>query len=182
MGDSIEMYIDTVKLTMRSLPETIDKMDKFLEAGDIKGFTVEAHGVKSVLKSIGATSLGSDAAQLENAGIESNASVCKERYPSFRAALVELGESLKNALPQERGSDKAGDVAKLVRALIEAQTAAENFDRDLALELLAPLAEFTYTVETDALLEEIVSALEAFDCEGAAECIGKLLQSADDSE
>jgi len=160
-----DVYLDTVKLTIRLLPDRIDKMDQFI-VSDMKSFTVEVHGLKSVLKNIGATAPGNLAGLLERAAIENDQPYCDENYPPFRTALVELMESLNTAFPKNNEQQKdTADISKLLQAINEAKTAAENFDRDTALELLAPHIGFTYSEEADRLLEKIIFALEAFDCE-----------------
>jgi len=172
MSGLLDVYVDTAKLTLRLLPERIAKMDKFLET-DIKAFTVEVHGLKSVLKNIGATILGNDAAQLENAALEDNHAYCNEFYPTFRAALVDLKNNLAVAFP-EKSARKTADVSLLVQALPEARTAAEDFDRDNALAIISPHGDFNYSTEADELLEELIFALNTFDCDGALIIINKL--------
>jgi CheY-like chemotaxis protein len=175
MGGFFDVYMDTIKLTARLLPERIEKMDKYIET-DMKAFTNEAHGLKSVLKNIGAAALGSDAASLERAALENNIIYCNEFYPSFRAGLSELSGNLNDALSSRETEDtkEAADVSELLSAAAEAKTAAESFDRDGALDILAPYINFTYGEETDELLKEIVFALESFDCEGALLKLNKL--------
>jgi CheY-like chemotaxis protein len=162
-----DVYIDTIKLTVRLLPDRIEKMDKYIES-DMNSFTVEVHGLKSVLKNIGAAALGNKAASLERAALDKDKPYCDENYPPFRAALTELSESLNTALSLKESKPKeASDTSELLQAMTGAKNAAESFDRDSALEALSPLMEFTYGEETDGLLKEIVFALEAFDCEKA---------------
>jgi hypothetical protein len=67
MGGLGSAYVSTVRLFARLLPETIAKMDGYISEGDLNGFTTEIHGIKGVLKSIGAVKLGSDASLFENA-------------------------------------------------------------------------------------------------------------------
>ena len=172
-----DVYVDTVKLTLRLLPERLEKMDKFIES-DIKAFTVEVHGLKSVMKNIGAAELGNSAASLERAALENNISTVKEYYPPFRAGLVELKESLNGVLQLETGDTKeSADKSSLIQVIADAKAAAESFDRDSALEIITPCSEFSYCAVTDELLQKIIFALEAFDCEEALENIIKLEES-----
>ena len=169
-----DVYVDTVKLTLRLLPERLGKMDEYIES-DIKAFTVEVHGLKSVMKNIGAAALGNSAGQLERAALENNIQYCKENYPPFRAGLVKLKESLDAAMKLETAdAKKTADKSSLVQVIAEAKTAAENFDRDSALSVITPCSDFSYSEEIDGLLEKIVFALEAFDCEDALKNIIEL--------
>jgi CheY-like chemotaxis protein len=162
-----DVYLDTVKLTVRLLPERVDKMDRFI-GNDMKSFTVEVHGLKSVLKNIGATALGNQASALERAAMENDQPYCDENYPPFRDALAELTEQLGVAFPKKDAQPKeTADTSELLQVIGDAQIAAENFDRDSALRIVSPHMDFTYGEEIDELLKEIVFALEAFDCEKA---------------
>ena len=172
-----DVYLDTVKLTVKLLPERIDKMDQFIDS-DIKSFTLEVHGLKSVLKNIGATDLGNKASWLERAALENDQPFCIEYYPSFRTALVELEERLNKAIPTiEVQKNVAVDTVEFSQAISEAKIAVKEFDRDIALEVLAAHSGFTYGEETDRLLKDVISALEMFDCEKALEILTKLSDS-----
>ncbi|MCL2199136.1 MAG: response regulator, partial [Defluviitaleaceae bacterium] len=161
-----ELYIDTVKLTLKLLPERIEKLDGFLE-NDLPAFTIEVHGLKSAMKNIGAAKLGNSAAQLERAGMENNTQYCTEHYPPFKEALNELKAKLSEALPTDTEEKETADKATLLPAIAEAKAKAEDYDRDAALEIIQEKAKFSYDEKTDDQLQKIISALEAFDCEGA---------------
>ena len=173
MSGMPDLYVETVKLTLRLLSERIQKMDAFIDS-DIKAFTIEVHGLKSSMRNIGATALGNNAASLERAAKEDDIPYCKENYPDFKAGLISLEERLKMAIPEEEDQRETADVSALLPALGEAKTAAEEYDRDGALEIINKHAAFAYDEETDEELKQIVFALEAFDCEDAMEKMEKL--------
>jgi HPt (histidine-containing phosphotransfer) domain-containing protein len=169
-----DVYLDTVKLTVRLLPERIDKMNRFIDS-DIKSFTVEVHGLKSVLKNIGASALGNLCALFENAALDRDFAYCKEQYPPFRTALAELADYLSAALPDRSvKSGEPADKALLAQAVIDTIVAAENYDRDNALDIILPFLDYTYNMEADELLKKIVFALESFNCDSALEYLAKL--------
>ena len=164
MGGMHDVYMDTVRLTARLLPETITKMDGYLAAGDIPSFTVEIHGMKSVLKNIGATSLSIGAAQLETDAL--GGSVEEGSYSAFRDSLDAFSKELIAAIPAKEESAQPIDAAELKSAVENAKAAAEGFDSILALEILSPFTSIGG--DMGSLIEEIIHALEAFDCETAA--------------
>jgi len=175
MSGLSDMYLDTVKLTLRLLPDRLDKMDKFINENDLASFTVEAHGLKSVLKNIGASSLGSDAAILEREATEGNRINCLEIYPDFKCELFTLVNHLTIALQSINKKEKSSaDISLLIQDVAEIRAAVESFDSDLALELISPYTEFIYGGEYDNLLTSFINALEEFDCEGALEIIMSL--------
>ena len=173
MSGMEELYLDTVRLTLRLLPERIEKMDSFLNT-ELKSFTIEVHGLKSALKNIGASTLGNAASRLERAAIDEDQGYCDENYPSFRDGLDELKNKLNAALQEDEGEKESADKALLAPAIAAAKAAAEGYDRDTALEIISKHAAFTYGAEIDGLLGEIISVLEAFDCAAAVTLIEKV--------
>ncbi|MCL2718645.1 MAG: ATP-binding protein [Lachnospiraceae bacterium] len=174
MADLPELYMDTVKLSIRLIPETIAKMDCFIAKNYIEAFTIEVHGLKSVLKNIGATIAGSNAELLETAGLEDNGSYCVEYYPAFRESLIKLISRLKEAFPVEAVTKTKALISTLAEPVLKAKTAAGNFDCNNALDIIRQCAMFTYDVETDELLNKIIFALEAFEYEEALKAISVL--------
>jgi len=178
MNDMEDVYVDTVKLTARLLPERIEKMDNYIES-DIKSFAVEVHGLKSVLKNIGSSALGNMSAGLERAALENDIKYCFDNYPPFKSGLVELEDSLGAALKPgagaTSGSASAGACAEpLSSKLADIKAAAEEFDRDLGLEHISPYADTEPDEKTNELIQNIIFAFEAFDCEEALNNINKL--------
>jgi len=158
MGD---LYIDTVRLMTRLLPERIGRLDRFLRA-DLRAFFIEVHGLKSVLKNIGSVPLGNAAAELERAAMVNDRLYCGEKYPVFREGLVGLESELRTVLERKTASVTEGaDASSLASVLAETKAAAEAYDRDRALELISPFSQY----------ERVIRALEAFDCEGAVQMI-----------
>jgi HPt (histidine-containing phosphotransfer) domain-containing protein len=175
MGGLHETYEKTVKLTARLLPEAITKMDKYIAEPSIKDFTIEVHGMKGVLRSIGAVKLGSEAANLENAAIGDDMDFCVKNYPPFREALTSFSAKLDQALESdENAKHEKIDKEKLSAALLDAKAAAESYDAVGAAEILAPIANFSYNKEADELLKNIIFALEEFNCESALSTIKKM--------
>jgi CheY-like chemotaxis protein/HPt (histidine-containing phosphotransfer) domain-containing protein len=170
-----DVYMDTVKLTVRLLPVRIETMDSFI-INDVKIFTNEVHGLKSALRNIGASALGEAAASLERAALDKDMQYCNEAYPAFRKGLVELTDKLNGALLQHKATEikEAADIKSLIAIINDAKTATEGYDRDGALSIIKPHTEYTYGAETDDLLYEIVCTLELFDCEDALQKLIKL--------
>jgi CheY-like chemotaxis protein len=173
MSNMEELYIDTAKLTLRLLPERIEKMDRLLKT-DMPLFTVEVHGLKSVLNNIGAMALGNGASQLERAAIDNNKTFCSRFYPTFRKGLVILEERLRDALTENDAEKEEADKYSIKSVIADAKKAAESFDMNGALGIISNCAMFKYDDETDKILQEIVFALEAFNCKDAVIKINKL--------
>ena len=177
MSGMVELYLDTVKLTLRLLPERVDKMDDFVNS-NLSGFAIEVHGLKSALRNMGAMVLGNRADQLETAAKNADQAYCQEQYPDFRRELIQLEVHLNAAtLSDDEANKETADISTLAPTLQTAKDAAESFDRDAALETLTPHSKYTYGEHVDTLLQDIVFALEAFDCLGAVEKLASLQES-----
>jgi HPt (histidine-containing phosphotransfer) domain-containing protein len=175
MGGLRDAYEKTVRLMARLLPDTIAKLDKYLSENSVKGFTVEIHGIKGVLRNIGASMLGSGAVSLETAAIEGNLEYCRDHYPAFKEKLAEFSERLNAVL--ESGASVVKEQIKrepMLAVLAEAKAAAEGYDSMRALNVLARLEGCSYSAEADKLIESIVFALEEFDCASAINNIIKI--------
>jgi len=167
VGGLRDIYEQSVRVTVRLLPETIGKMDVYLADEDIKKFGIEAHGMKSVLRNIGAATLGSMAAWLENAAKTDDLDYCQENYPPFKELLLKF-ESEANAVIAEKVSDKGEIDKETFRAAIEtALEAANSYDAVAALEAVRPLSGYAYDKDIGDCLKKTIFALEEFNCENA---------------
>jgi HPt (histidine-containing phosphotransfer) domain-containing protein len=168
MGGLEEAYEKTVRILARLMPEATEKMDRHIASKNLKDFTVEVHGIKGVLRNIGAVDLGNDAAALEGAAIEKRMEFCAERYVPFKEALMRFSERLDAALAEKPDTVKDKiDKETLLAAVIAAKEAANGFDAMGAADTLAEAAKLSYNDETDVLLKDVLLALEVFDCKGA---------------
>jgi len=150
-------------------------MDTYLEEDKISDFRIEVHGIKSVMKNIGAASLGNVAAKLESSAIENNKEFCDENYPLFKTALLKLMEQLNSVLSEDsQGEKDKVDKEELIKSTEIAKSAIECFDRDQALKILTPYTNFTLGEDADNILKEIIFALDAFDCENAQKLLTSL--------
>jgi len=177
MGNMKDVYLDTVKLTARLLPERIEKMDRFI-LSDIKLFSIEVHGLKSALKNIGQSALGNMAAGLERAALENDMEFCNVNYPPFKSGLTELEGRLSAAMKPDpgaaTGADSGAGAEPLSSKLSEIKAAAEEYDRDRGLELILQYAGSESDDEANELIQSIIFAFEAFDCDEAITNIEKL--------
>jgi len=69
------------------------------------------------------------------------------------------------------------DKTILSQAIIELKDAADCYDSVLALKLIAPLVSFSFSMEANELMKEIIFELESYDYEGAISSIIKLEES-----
>jgi len=134
MGGLTDVYTNAIKLTTRLLPETLDKLDNYVQSGDIKAFAVEIHGLKGVFNNIGAYTLGQKADLLESEALKDK--LCCQTYDRFKISAIELYEKMSDALPEEeeKKEDLPPVYSELAKIAEEVRIAAEGFDSVLALE------------------------------------------------
>ena len=174
IGGAEDMYVDTVRITARMMPERIENIDRYTDR-DIESFKVEIHGIKSVLTNIGAHILSAGAAQLERAAVDVDMSYIKNNYPAFRSELVSLSEELNDVLQSESAvTGKTADRTLLSKIFSEVKAATEDYDSILALEILSPHIDFSYDKEIDELLRKIVFSLDTSDYESALDNIAAM--------
>ena len=99
LDGSHSFYIYTTEMTTRLMPKTINKMDDYMASGDVNAFKIEAHGIKTALRNIGAFGLGNEAAGLEEEA--SRGSINNESYQGFRDSLSQLLNKLAAVIPEE---------------------------------------------------------------------------------
>jgi len=173
-GGFEDVYESSVRLFIRLLPETLLRMDGYLET-DMAAFAIDVHGLKGSLYSIGAAALGNRAARIEEAAKSGDTAHCEEHYPPFREALTEFLKKITGALPSPNAVEKqAGDARFLLDRLEKAVELARDFDAFEAKNAMTEAAGFTYNPEADSLIHEITDSLERFDCESALQLMEKL--------
>ena len=65
----------------------------------------------------------------------------------------------------------------LSQTINELKDAADCYNSVLALKLIAPLSKFSFSMEANELMKEIIYELESYDYEGAISSIIKLEES-----
>ena len=164
-------YEKTVRLSVRLLPENIEKLETYIDT-ELSRYAIEVHGIKGVLNGIGAYSLGEESLVLENLSRVGDWDACKMKHPAFIGEVKAFLEAVLQMFGEEE--KQRGETGKLSEAIPSVEHALKVYNGLLALDLLSPLAGYTYGQPTDALLTELVGACERFDFDKAAEDLRKL--------
>jgi CheY-like chemotaxis protein len=172
-----DMYLETIELFNRKIvPDCINMYDK-LNYGDINGFAILVHGVKSELSTIGAMSLSETALRLEMAAKGNDFDFCVQRFPVFRNKLLKLNKDLSAVLQEHAETKKektGGDKAFLSEQVEKALEAASGFDSDAGLNAINDLLVYDFGEEINALLESAASAFKEFNYNAVTEALNKL--------
>ena len=90
-GDA-EDYLDALAVFSESVPLKADKIENALSEGDIEGYTILVHSLKSSARTIGATDLSDLAKKLEIAGRNGDTDTIQKETPRLLSEYRQLGE------------------------------------------------------------------------------------------
>jgi CheY-like chemotaxis protein len=175
------MYCDTMEMFYKKSAAERDKMIMLLNKGDLSGFSITVHAIKSVLSTIGAMTLSGLAAELEDASKAGNGLFCNEKFPAFKEKLGVLQEQLAAVFPQEEKpapEKKAGDKTFLLESVQKASEAADDFDGDAGLETMKALSDYDFGEEINELIEKTSAAFGDFDFSTAEETLNDIKEKA----
>jgi signal transduction histidine kinase/DNA-binding NarL/FixJ family response regulator len=173
-----DMYRETMELFNRKLVPECDEMSSKIKHGDISGFSISVHAMKSALSTIGAMSLSDTAFRLETASKENDIEFCVERFPVFRDKLLKLHEELSAVFHDDTETEikrKSGDTAYLREKIEKALEAASDFDSDTGLSIINDLLTYDFGERTDAILENAAAAFKDFKYNAVTELLNKLM-------
>jgi signal transduction histidine kinase/FixJ family two-component response regulator/HPt (histidine-containing phosphotransfer) domain-containing protein len=134
-----DVYESSLKHMIRQIAKDSVSLPAFLEAVDMRSFTITAHSLKGSLANIGAMQLSDYAQELEEAGARDDAVYCALNISDFIRALDELHTDLTNAFAVLK-SKKPADIPPelpLIFARLERALDTMNFaEIDDAVETL----------------------------------------------
>jgi CheY-like chemotaxis protein len=171
-----DVYEKSLKLTIAEIEKCDKNLNNFLEAGDIRNFSIEAHSMKGSLANIGATELSANAHALETAADRGDAAFCTAKLPPFLQALNRLRLSLTQAFAKESENRGPVMIPPALPLVFEELTAA--FSR-MDFPAIDKGIESLNALNTDGALKEeierIKDAVLVMDYDGAMEVMRKLL-------
>jgi len=181
-GGDLKLYQEVLLVTYQDGLKQLKELEKALEAADIKNYTIQAHALKSVAANIGAVELSELAKLHEFAGKEQDFAYIEENAPAllkqYQDILNEIGQYIQNIqnteeefkekkekVLQKKEWMKKNDFDDIVENLIDY---LNDFDFDMAKELLEGLKEFTFPPLVEEALFKAEEKLEQIDYEAAA--------------
>jgi len=176
-----DMYRETLELFNKKIVSECDAMDSKINSGDIKGFSISVHAMKSALSTIGAMNLSETALRLETASKNNDVEFCTHRFPAFRDKMINLHEELSVIFPDAAETQikkKSGDTAYLKENVEKALAAASDFDRDAGLNVINDLLTYDFGEQNNASLENAAAAFKDFNFDAVEEQLNKLKENA----
>jgi CheY-like chemotaxis protein/HPt (histidine-containing phosphotransfer) domain-containing protein len=153
-----------------------EKMTTLLRKGNIAGFAIAIHAMKSSLAIIGESALSSVAGELEASAKKDELRHCRGYFAKFEVRLRELHERLNvvhppPTAPDDSGAKLQGESTTLAKLVKDAISAANDFDSDAATEHIKALLEFDFGAAVTTSLNAALTAFEDFDFDTAIEIL-----------
>ena len=173
---SSEKYVSALQRYFRGYESNKKALEDFLSSGDMEGYSIKVHSLKSNSRMIGASALGDAFEELELAAREGNAGLVNSKtsfaldlYSEVIDAIRPLGEMEKVTAGDEITADEAKEIAeKLLEAL-------DDFDDDLSAELTAKLGGYPFRITQRQKLKEAADLISDFMYDEAAELIKEII-------
>ncbi len=162
---SPELFMTVLKEYFISIDKKADTIQQYYDAGEWHSYTVEVHALKSASRQIGAMELADTAAELEQAGNDSNTELIRKKT----LPMLEVYRSLKGVL--------APQFPELAEKELKA---ASNEDIAPLLDKLSEALEFFDTLQIDEVVEEM-SGFSYAD-EKQQSCFDRLREAAEISD
>ncbi len=156
-----EQYITILRGYCEDWNQSGDLADQLFEKRDWKNYTIAVHGMKSAMRSIGATQLSEQARLLEYAGKEGRIDFILQNHSGLMAAYRRLFEKLKkNELICPNQGGETEEAPTMVEIYSMPVISSETLDR-----MIEQMEDITYSLDGERLLE-LISELETYQYKG----------------
>ena len=183
MGGSVDAYNRILNVFLSEGRTQSQLLRKYAEAGSVNSYRIEAHSLKSVAASIGATELSMQAKEHEDAAKQGDESFVSEHYSEladkYDTLLNDVEDYLRSCGLLEKNGAVAAETAEMqpISAQKKHSDAAEIrrlielFDSDAALEKLNELLGCKLDASDRTKLTKAAGLLENYDFDGALQAI-----------
>ena len=170
-----DKFISAVQRYFRNYEKNRAMMEEYYAQKDHENFKITVHALKSNSKMIGATALSGLFETLEAAAGSKDEGVIEELTPRVLKDYENLVEKLKPAgeMGDVRAADEiSGEIAKeTAEKLLDA---LDDFDSDLAAELVKKLSGYPFRMTQAKMLKEAAGYIDDFLYDEAADIIRQI--------
>ena len=170
------IYEQSLRILVRKLPETMERLEDFIKEDSLKSFCIEVHGLKGSLNNIGAIELASKAEILELKSKDNDVGFCREHLQEFIDMLDVLYTKLA-AIIYENTTEavmERGDRTLLIKKIPIVRQMLDDFEADAALALLREFVGFDFGSEINEQLKSAMNFTEEFEYDKAIEVLDTL--------
>lgn len=171
-----DKYAAALQRYFRNYETNRRAVEELLAAGDVDGYTIKVHALKSNSKMIGANELAVSFEALELAGRRGDAAFLSENTPPTLASYAKLVELLRPIGEAETvraaGELDAEEAAQVAAGLL---AALDEFDDELSAELAAKLSGYPFRPTQKEKLRAAARYIADFMYDEAAELIREIV-------
>jgi len=162
---SEEVYIGILKTYYMDLKNAFERINHSKEAGNIKKFVVDVHGVKSISASVGAYALSELAKELEFAGKEERLDFIEKHMDQFNDKCKEMIQILHDFFAkEEKETEIEMEFGTLDKEWFEEVCqACEDMDSVKAVQLLEDIQGKRYSDEEMELIGKIEEYVDQYE-------------------
>ena len=166
---------NVVRDFLGSIDSKADSIESYLNAGDVRNYTVLVHALKSSARLIGAMELSKMAAELEQDGNDGNLIAIHEKTPLLLEKYRGYKENLKAAIEEDDDSKQKIPVDELKGAYKDLRELAEAYNYDAIEYILDMLKEYSIPMEEKENYNKIKQYVMAVDRDGLLELLERIL-------
>jgi len=176
VASQLSVYKNTLEISVREINKSINNLNRYLRTGDMKNFSIEAHGIKGSLNLIGANQLAVKASKLEQAGKNGDVGFVKNNLPEFLDGLGKLNSELKEAFAElHKNQRKVNLPPELPPILTKINKAMVNTDIDVLYAELDKLDKIKLEGSLKVEIENLKEAAFIMNQGQVAAIVGRLL-------
>ena len=168
-------YLSIVKNYYRDLMLALPRIRMEKETGDMEGFVIDVHSVKSTSAGVGAMELSGLAKALESAGKEENLDYIDSHIDDFFRCYNQILKELGNYFTKQKKTETEKEKSVLEKSWLEAvRQACENMDSSEAENLLKQIANKRFSEEETELVHKIEAYVDQYDYDEVLELLAEV--------
>ena len=171
-----EKYISALQRYFKGYEANRKSVEDLLASGDMDGYAIKVHSLKSNSRMIGAGTLGDAFEELELAAKAGDAATISEKtgpalalYDEVISAIRPVGEAETVKAAGEIGAEEARQTAD------ELLAALDDFDDELSASLVQKLMGYPFRITQKGKLKEAAEMIGDFMYDEAAELIREII-------
>ncbi len=174
---SEELFVALLGDVYKLIDEKSNLVESYLNARDIKNYTIQVHALKTTCRMIGATELGEKFFTLETFGKENQTELIQTLTPSVLQEFRNLKATLAPFVPASSHDKQAYDKNRVAALLQQLLTAMEEFDLGASEKAIQDLMSYQYSEELLAQIETLDRYITNLDYEEAKDLSRQLLDT-----
>lgn len=175
-GGNIDMFEDMIASFVRETPEREKKMLEYVKDGNFKDFTILAHGIKGLARTMGMTAFSERMAKMEKAGQECNEAYIKKNLPDLLSGYRHYASVLAPyAAKKLEKKEKKVPKDAVEAVLLEMLELLEEFEIDKTEKLFSQINSEEFDENRKPLIRGLKDSIEKVDYYASKEYVEELL-------